>query len=377
MVYRKFKDVELSGLGMGTMRYPVIDGVAGQIDKEAAREMIAYAMANGVNYYDTAWGYHSGMSEPVTGELLKEYPRESFYLATKFPGYDLSNFGKAEEIFEEQLRRCQVDYFDFYLIHNVDEHNIEYYLDDDKYGTISYFLKQKELGRIRYLGFSFHSEYATTKRYLEKYGDCMEFAQIQLNWVDWTYQKAKEQVELLREYNLPIWVMEPLRGGKLATLAEEDADKLKALRPEETIPAWSFRFLQAMPDVKMILSGMSSLEQLQQNVETFKTEAPLTDAETDSLLNVADEMLERTLIPCTACRYCTPYCPMELDIPTILTACNEHAMTGGGWVVDSLIGGLPADKKPKDCLGCHACEGVCPQKLPIVDAIADLARKLG
>lgn len=374
MVYRKFKDVELSGLGMGAMRYPVIGGNAAQIDKEAAREMIACAMANGINYYDTAWGYHSGTSEPVTGELLKEYPRESFYLATKFPGYDVSNFGKAEEIFEEQLRRCQVEYFDFYLIHNVDEHNIDYYLDDETYGTISYFLKQKELGRIRYLGFSFHSTYDTTKRYLEKYGDCMEFAQIQLNWIDWTYQKAKEQVALLREYNLPIWVMEPLRGGKLAVLEEKDAARLKALRPEETIPAWSFRFLQTMPDVKMILSGMSDLEQVKQNIKTFETEALLTSEEKDELLSVADDILGRTVVPCTSCRYCTPYCPMELDIPTILAACNEYAMTGGGWLVDSLIGGLPENKRPKDCIGCRACEGVCPQKLPIADCIAALSK---
>ncbi len=377
MVYRKFKDIELSGLGMGTMRYPVIDGKMNQIDKEAAREMIAYTMANGINYYDTAWGYHGGMSEPVTGELLKEYPRDSFYLATKFPGYDTANFGKVEEIFEEQLRRCQVDYFDFYLIHNVDEHNIEYYLDDEKYKTVSYLLKQKELGRIRYLGFSFHSLHDTTRRYLEAYGHCMEFAQIQLNWLDWTYQKAKEHVDLLREFDMPIWVMEPLRGGKLVSLDAEDEAKLKALRPEETIPAWSFRFLQAFPDVKMILSGMSDLEQVKQNIETFATEAPLSEEETTALLSVADDILARTLVPCTACRYCTPYCPKGLDIPTILAACNEHAITGGGWAVDAMIGSLPENKRPKDCVGCKACEAVCPQKLPIADTIADLAKKLG
>ena len=376
MVYRKFKDLNISELAMGTMRYPVIDGKNDQIDKEAAKEMFAYAMANGVNYYDTAWGYHGGTSEPITGELLKEYPRESFYLATKFPGYDVSNFGKVEEIFEAQLERCQVEYFDFYLIHNVDEHNIDKYLDDDTYHTVSYLLKQKELGRIRHLGFSFHSTYDTTKRYLERYGKDMEFAQIQLNWIDWTYQKAKEHVELLREYNLPIMVMEPLRGGKLASLSQEDTARLAKIRPEETIPGWAFRFLQAMPDVVTILSGMSNLEQLKQNVEIFETEAPLTEEENVALLDLASDILDRTLIPCTACRYCTPYCPMGLDIPTILTACNEHSMTGGGWVVDAIIGSLEEGKKPAACIGCKACEGVCPQKLSIADAIADLSKKL-
>lgn len=377
MVYRKFKDLQISGLGFGTMRYPIIDGQSGQIDKEAAREMIAYAMAHGVNYYDTAWGYHAGTSEVVTGELLKEYPRDSFYLATKFPGYDTSNFGKVEEIFEAQLARCQVDYFDFYLIHNVDEHNINYYLDDETYKTVSYLLKQKELGRIRHLGFSFHSMYDTTKKYLEAYGQYMEFAQIQLNWLDWTYQRAKEHVELLREYNLPIWVMEPLRGGKLVNLDAADAKRLEELRPNESIPGWAFRFLQTMPDVTTILSGMSNLEQVKQNVEIFAAEAPLSESENAALLTLADEILERTLVPCTACRYCTPYCPQELDIPTILTACNEYAMTGGGWQVDTIIGGLKKGKRPADCIGCRACEGVCPQKLGISEAIQDLSKKIG
>ena len=173
MVYNKFKGLDISALGVGTMRYPIIDGKEEQIDVEQAREMIAYAMEQGINYYDTAWGYYAGNSELVTGELLKEYPRESFYLASKFPGYDVSNFGKVEEIFEKQLEKCQVDYFDFYLIHNVNEENIEYYLDDATYHTVEYLLKQKENGRIRYLGFSFHGAYDVTKRYLETYGKYM------------------------------------------------------------------------------------------------------------------------------------------------------------------------------------------------------------
>lgn len=375
MVYRKFKGLDISALGLGTMRYPVIDGKEDQIDVEEARKMIAYAMEQGVNYYDTAWGYHAGKSELATGELLKEYPRGSFYLATKFPGYDVSNMDKVEEIFEKQLEKCQVDYFDFYLVHNVCEENIAYYLNDEKYGVVSYLLKQKEQGRIRHLGFSFHSAYDVTKRYLERYGQYMEFAQIQLNWFDWTFQKAKEHVELLREYNLPIWVMEPLRGGKLVNLAQEDAERLQQLRPEETIPGWSFRFLQTFPDVVTVLSGMSSLEQTKQNIEIFQTEAPLTADETEVLLSIGDDILSRDLLPCTACRYCTAYCPKGLNIPMLLEAYNEHTFAGGGWMAQSLVGNQPEGKRPWDCIGCKACEAVCPQKLTIADAMADFATK--
>ena len=170
MIYKDFQDLKLSALGMGAMRLPVIDGDDSKIDEAAAKEMVAYAMEQGVNYYDTAWGYHDGNSELVMGRALKEYPRDSFYLATKFPGYDLSNMDKVEEIFEKQLEKCQVEYFDFYLFHNVCEMNIDAYLDE-KYGIYDYLMKQKENGRIRHLGFSAHGSYDVMKRFLEKYGN--------------------------------------------------------------------------------------------------------------------------------------------------------------------------------------------------------------
>lgn len=231
MIYKDFQNLKLSALGMGAMRLPVIDGDDSRIDEAAAKEMVAYAMEQGVNYYDTAWGYHDGNSELVMGRALKEYPRDSFYLATKFPGYDLSNMDKVEEIFEKQLEKCQVEYFDFYLFHNVCEMNIDAYLDE-KYGIYDYLMKQKENGRIRHLGFSAHGSYDVMKRFLEKYGKSMEFCQIQLNYLDWSFQDAKAKVELLKKYNIPVWVMEPLRGGRLANLTEEEEAKLKAMRPD-------------------------------------------------------------------------------------------------------------------------------------------------
>lgn len=375
MVYNKFKGLDISALGMGTMRYPVIDGKESQIDVDRAREMIAYAMEQGVNYYDTAWGYHGGNSELVTGELLKEYPRESFYLATKFPGYDVTNMDKVVEIFAKQLEKCQVEYFDFYLIHNVCEANIDYYLDE-KYGIMEHLLKQKSEGRIRFLGFSFHGAYDVTKRFLEKYGQHMEFAQIQLNWLDWEFQKAKDQMELLRQYNLPVIVMEPLRGGKLANLSEEDGAKLKALRPEETVPGWAFRFIQSIPEVFVTLSGMSNLEQTKENLKTYETHEPLTEEEKQVLFEIGKDMTGKISLPCTACRYCTSHCPQELDIPMILDAYNEFCFTGGGFLAPMLMGTLPEEKKPSACIGCKACEAVCPQQLKIADTMADFATKL-
>ena len=247
MIYRTFQDLQLSSLGMGAMRLPTIDGDDARIDVEKTKAMVAYAMEHGINYYDTAWGYHDGNSELVMGEVLKDYPRESFYLATKFPGYDLSNMPKVKEIFEKQLEKLGVDYFDFYLFHNVCEMNIDAYLDDEKYGIYTYLMEQKANGRIKHLGFSAHGNIDTMQRFLEKYGKDMEFCQIQLNYLDYHFQEAQGKIELLQSYNIPVWVMEPLRGGRLAKLDEGSEKTLKALRPKETIPAWAFRFLQSLP----------------------------------------------------------------------------------------------------------------------------------
>ena len=376
MVYKNFQDLKLSALGMGTMRLPVINGDDANIDYEAAQKMVDYAIENGVNYYDTAWGYHNGNSETVIGKALSKYPREKFYLATKFPGYDLSNMDKVEEIFEKQLEKCQVEYFDFYLVHNVCEMNIDAYLDP-KYGIYDYLVKQRESGRIRHLGFSAHGSYDVMKRFLEAYGEKMEFCQIQLNWLDWSFQDAKAKVELLREYHLPIWVMEPLRGGKLASLSDEDAKKLTGLRPDEEIPAWAFRFLQSIDDVVVILSGMSNMEQLQANIRTFETEKKLNQEEMDTLLSIADEMVKQNNLPCTACRYCTSHCPKGLNIPSLLELYNEHNLTGGGFIAPMALMAVPEDKQPSACVGCRSCEAVCPQQIKISEALADFRAKLG
>ena len=373
MIYKDFQDLKLSALGMGCMRLPRNSGDDGDVNVAETQRMVNYAMAHGVNYYDTAWGYHNGNSETVIGQALRKYPRESYYLATKFPGYDLANMPKVREIFPKQLEKCGVDYFDFYLFHNVCEMNIDAYLDP-RYGILDYLLEQKNQGRIRHLGFSAHGSYEVMRRFLDAYGSHMEFCQIQLNYVDWNFQDAKDKVELLRRHNLPVWVMEPLRGGRLASLSQADAAALKALRPEEPVPAWAFRFLQTIPGVTVVLSGMSDFEQMKRNIQTFETTEPLKETEWDALLKIADHMTNG--VPCTACHYCTSHCPKGLDIPSLLKLYNEHTFTGGGFLAPMALQALPEDKRPSACIGCRSCEAVCPQQIKISEVMSDFSRKV-
>ncbi|MBR5383444.1 MAG: aldo/keto reductase [Clostridia bacterium] len=377
MIYRDFKGLQISNLGLGMMRLPTLNEDSSSVDEETVFRMVDTAMKNGINYFDTAWGYHKGMSEGVAGRALGRYPRESYFLADKFPGYDLDNMGKAQEIFEQQLKRCGTDYIDFYLLHNVYEFNIDSYLEEDRYHTVSYLLEQKRAGRIRHLGFSAHGSVEVMRRFLDSFGKDMEFCQVQLNWLDWTLQDAKSKVALLNEWNIPIWVMEPLQGGKLVNLSPERAGKLEAQRPGASIPDWAFRFLQGIPGVTVILSGMSNEQQLQENIRIFETDRPLDAEENAKLLSIAEDMTKDTSLPCTACRYCTAYCPKGLNIPWLLRTYNEFQYTGASYLISMSLKAQPDNKKPSACIGCRSCEKVCPQKIKISEAIAKLAEATG
>lgn len=372
MIQYDFHELKVSGLGLGCMRFPLVDGNNAMVDEAAAGEMVRACMESGINYYDTAWGYHEGQSESVMGRLLAPFPRESYYLASKFPGYDLRNMDKVEEIFEEQLRRCNVEYFDFYLFHNVCEANINQYLDP-QYGILDYLLKQKAAGRIRHLGFSTHGSIAVIERFLDAYGEHMEFCQIQLNWFDWLFQKADRKVDMLNKRGLPIWVMEPLRGGRLAKLPAPYMEKLEAIAPGRTPAQWGMRFLQAVPGVTVVLSGMSDMAQIASNVDTFSHPQPLNEAELAALMEVSKDMTSKKSVPCTACRYCTTHCPMELDIPRLLELYNENLYTGGNFLAPLIVSGLEENKRPAACIGCRSCEAVCPQEIKISEALATLA----
>jgi len=370
MVYQAFQDKQLSMLGFGTMRLPTRED--GTIDEVHTQRMVDYAMAHGINYFDTAFPYHEGNSEIVIGKLLKKYPRESYYLATKYPGHQISQRYAPKAIFERQLEKCGVEYFDFYLLHNVYENSIQVY-KDERWGILDYFKEQKRLGRIKHLGFSSHGRPDNLREFLEYCGEDMEFCQIQLNYLDWTLQQAGEKYDLLRQWNIPIWVMEPLRGGKLARLNEEQLGRLAPFGAQHSAADWALRFLQDLPGVTVVLSGMSTLEQMEENVAVFQQQATLSQPERETLFALAEEM--KGSVPCTACRYCCDGCPMGLDIPRLLATYNDVRYAPSVNVVIGLDA-LPPEKRPEACISCGACTRICPQNIDIPTHLAELARQI-
>ena len=364
MLYNDFKDKSLSRLGFGLMRLPLNEDKT--INKEETFKMVDYAMNHGINYYDTAYPYHDGDSELVIGEALKRYDRESFYLATKYPGHQTDTSYNPQEIFEDQLKKCQVDYFDFYLLHNVCEKSIDTYLDE-RWNIIPYFIEMRKQGKIKHLGFSTHAGIDCLKDFLNKWGDEMEFCQIQFNYLDYTLQKAKEKLDILDKCNIPVWVMEPLRGGKLANLDENLAKKLDGRAPA----AEALRFIASFPNIKVILSGMSSYDQMVDNVSTFENYVPMEKEEADVLFEIAEQL--KAGVPCTACRYCVNNCPMGLDIPALLNAYNDIAVNKSAFTPAMFLQALPEDKRPTACVGCGACAAACPQKIDIPAAMQSMA----
>lgn len=359
MIYKEFKGKQLSQLGFGAMRLPLLDG--GAIDEVQVEQMVDYAMSKGLNYFDTAYPYHNGASEEVLGRILKKYDRDSFYLATKFPGHQISESYDPAAVFEDQLKKCQVEFFDFYLIHNVSEGSLGTYFDP-RWNIVPYFIEQKKAGRIKHLGFSSHGTIPVMKEFLEAYGHEMEFCLIQANYLDWTLQDAKGKCEFLNEQGLAIMVMEPLRGGKLAKLDEASETAMKEMRPDESIPAWGLRFLQEVEGMAVILSGMSTYDQMVDNLKTFEERKPLTAEETEFVLNVAEGMKDS--VPCTSCRYCTDDCPMELDIPVLIEILNEMKVIPGFNPV-LRVEGMPEDKRPSACIACGKCVDICPQRINV------------
>ena len=374
MIYRNFNDIKLSLLGFGAMRLPL--NADGTVDEAATKEMVSLSMEKGVNFYDTAYPYHSGESERIMGEILENYPRDSYYLATKYPGHQITkpndpNYDP-KAVFEEQLKKCRVDYFDFYLMHNVYENSIHDYTDPD-WGIMDYFIEQKRQGKIKYLGFSTHGGNEVVEHFLDLYGEHLDFCQIQLTYLDWTLQDAKAKYDMLTERGIPVWVMEPVRGGKLAKLDEESETLLKSFRPDDSIASWSFRFLQQLPNVTMILSGMSDRSQVQDNLKTFADEKPLSKDEENTLLEIAEKMKDS--IPCTSCRYCTDSCPAGLDIPFLLNIFNEIRVVPS---VNSYmrLDALGPDKQSSACIKCGKCVKMCPQGINIPEMMENFTETL-
>ena len=368
MIYFDFKDIRLSKLGLGCMRLPLREDKS--IDEDEVFAMVDYAIENGINYFDTAYPYHEGKSEIVIGKALKRYPRDSFYLADKYPGHQIASEYHTDEIFEKQLQKTGVDHFDFYLLHNVYENSINVY-EDPKWGIIDYFAKQKEAGRIRFLGFSSHAKAENLERFLDRHPGLFDFCQIQLNYLDWTLQEAEKKVELLNKRNLPFMVMEPVRGGKLATLDDTDLERLKQLRPDDTAVDWAFNFLLSKKGHAVILSGMSDMKQLKENIDTFNRNNPLNEKETELILQIAEKLKDS--VPCTKCRYCTEGCPMSISIPEMIATYNEiKTMPSTNAIM--WLDTVDEDKLPSACLGCGACASICPQNIDIPFIMKDMTR---
>ena len=368
MIYNDFNGMSLSRLGFGCMRLPVLPD-SNVPDQEKVTELIKYAYEHGVNYFDTAYPYHAGKSETALAEALKDIPRENYYLANKFPGHSFYSPVDNSALFELQLKRCRTDFFDFYLLHNINEWSISNYESPD-FHIFPDILKKKEEGKIRHLGFSFHGGPELLEAFLTKHEGMFEFVQIQCNYLDWTLQSAKQKYDIITKHGLGVWIMEPLRGGKLANLPDAAHEKLAAFGRGESDAAYAFRFLQALPNIKVVLSGMNAMDQLTDNLATFDKEAPLTEEETNVLLEIAEDMKKG--VPCTACRYCCDGCPMELDIPTLLGFYNNYKYdprSGVGIQID----GLDESKRPAACIQCGQCAHACPQQINVPEALAELA----
>lgn len=365
MIYTDFLGNKVSNLGMGNMRLPVVGEDAwGDVNYAEAQKIIDLCFECGVNYFDTAYVYHKGDSERFLGEALKAHKRASYFLATKFLVTADADYKK---VFAEQLKRLATDYIDYYLIHSVQDNNADMYING---GAIDYFLHERSAGRVKHLGFSFHGSLELLDRFLTlqnvRQAGGWEFVQIQFNYLDYYYGDAKALYDRICKENIPIIVMEPVRGGALANLGSDTEKALRQLHPWSSA-AWALRFVKEFPQVKVVLSGMHNVEQLKDNVETFCDSTPLTSEDKAAIKRAADSYKSKISAPCTSCNYCSPNCPAGLNISTLIALYNEHE-----YVLDFLkqsivdkVKALPDGVQPKNCLGCGECKNYCPQQIDI------------
>lgn len=369
----KNTDDQISLLGFGCMRLPKIDPEKSDIDKVKAQEMIDYAYAHGVNYYDTAYPYHEGKSELFVGEALKKYPRESFRLASKMPVWLVEKPEDTLKYFEEQLNKCQVEYFDFYLCHALNLDRLEIIQKNHIFKTLQ---KEKEAGRIKRLGFSFHGSVEALEKIARAYP--WDFAQIQLNYYDWDMQNAKREYEILEEAGLPVVVMEPVRGGALNTLCPEALEMLKKADPKASPASWAIRFAASLPGVMTVLSGMTTMDHVTDNVATMDEFKPLTEEERELLFKVADVYKQSKTVPCTGCRYCMD-CPAGVDIPAVFKIYNQYCTTENKAQFIADYDALGESKQAHHCVACRQCCSQCPQSIDIparMEDVVALAKKL-
>lgn len=359
---------EVSLLGFGCMRFPLIDG---EIDKEKSKEMMMYAINNGVNYIDTAYPYHGGKSELFVKEVIQDLKRDTFYLADKLPIWDCKTKEDVNRIFHEQLEKCGVEYFDFYLIHAVNKDRIKTVEELDLLSILEQYKKQ---GKIRNIGFSFHHDLEAFKLWVDLYN--WDFCQIQLNYMDVNHQQGMEGYNILTKKGIPVIIMEPVKGGSLAKFNDDIESILKENRPEDSIASWAFRWIGSLENVKVVLSGMSTMDQVIDNVKTFSNFEKMNKEELKLIEKVKNEVNNLSKVECTSCNYCMP-CPHGVDIPANFRLYNAHSMyqqdNHAKWVLGNL---QKEDKDASNCINCGICVEKCPQHIDIPNRLSDFNRYL-
>lgn len=355
------------------MRFPT--KADGSIDEARAAALLNTAYQAGVNYFDTAFPYHGGTSEPFVGRVIAQWPRESFYLATKLPLWNCASLEDAKRIFDQQFERLGVEYVDFYLLHSL---HAARYDKAEQLGIVDWLWEQKAAGRIRNLGFSCHDNCAGLEHILRS--QPWDFCQLQYNYLD-TDDRSEEisgdaGYRLTEQYGVPLIIMEPVKGGTLANLPPDAAAPLRALRPDASMASWALRWVGSHSNVHLILSGMSAEDQLADNLATFSPFEPLSSAENAAVEQTAAILRSRIKIGCTGCRYCMP-CPRGVDIPDNFSVWNRLGMFQQPQAVKAQWQNrFPDGEKAKNCVRCGKCEAVCPQKLPIRTALAQLQKEL-
>lgn len=359
---RKFKDTEVSLLGLGAMRLPCKTPIKREanplIDYKKGQELVDAAYNNGVNYFDTAYMYHAGKSEKFIGTALKKYPRDSYFLADKLPIWMCPKKSDMEKVFKKQLERTGHDYFDFYLLHSLNKENYE---KCEKFGAYDFVLEKQREGKIRNIGFSFHGTIEDLKKIVSEHK--WDFAQIQMNYLDWKNQNAEEQYRILTDAGIPVIVMEPVRGGKLAEVSTDIEEMFKKAKPESSAASWAIRFVASHPNVMTILSGMNALEQLNDNISTLTDFVPMTDTELNICQNAAAMMNKSEIIPCTGCDYCAD-CPKDIKISTVFAIYNK-LKTGEYTEEQAKSEYGKMDASADICIGCGKCASHCPQSIRI------------
>ena len=365
-------------LGFGLMRLPQLDpNSAASVDVEQVKKMVDLFLEKGFTYFDTAWMYNGFASESVAKEaLVDRHPRDSFTLATKLHSAFFHSLEDRDKIFNEQLRKTGAGYFDYYLLHGVEAGSLPHY---EKYDCFTWLLEKKKQGLVKHAGFSFHDTPELLDEILTRHPQ-MEFVQLQINYLDWDSEwiRSREVYEVACKHHVPVIVMEPVKGGTLAKIPAEAEALFKAREPELSVPSWAIRFAASLDNVMMVLSGMSSLAQMEDNLSYMENFTPLTDDEVALTRRVAGIINAQIAVPCTGCSYCTEGCPMSIPIPKYFSLYNEDMrenLAEKGWTVNFTNYRKLAESfgRARDCVGCGQCEGVCPQHLPIIEKLRDVS----